>query len=191
MEDEFWLWVSSWALFITKPSDINPDYSDDGYVLPPLDVRWHEIPIHYGDSVDRDGQMELFTQASTGLKEAAKIKRESIDARVEKMKEIVDSSPEEHFILWHDQEAERHAIKKVLPETVDIYGSMDYDLREQRVIDFPMARQGYLPPRSQSVVQDVTSSGFVTGRYLLVLIMSSMTSYRLCTGVTGSCSRTQ
>lgn len=136
MEDEFWLWVSSWALFITKPSDLNPDYSDDGYVLPPLDVRWHEIPIHYGDSVDRDGQMELFTQASTGLKEAAKIKRESIDARVEKMKEIVDSSPEDHFILWHDQEAERHAIKKVLPETVDIYGSMDYDIREQRVIDF-------------------------------------------------------
>ena len=136
MEDEFWLWVSSWALFITKPSDTNPDYSDDGYVLPPLDVRWHEIPIHYGDSVDRDGQMELFTQASTGLKEAAKIKRESIDARVEKMKEIVDSSPEDNFILWHDQEAERHAIKKALPETVDIYGSMDYDLREQRVIDF-------------------------------------------------------
>lgn len=64
MEDEFWLWVSSWALFITKPSDLNPDYSDDGYVLPPLDVRWHEIPIHYGDSVDRDGQMELFTQAN-------------------------------------------------------------------------------------------------------------------------------
>ncbi len=30
MEDEFWLWVSSWALFITKPSDINPDYFRDG-----------------------------------------------------------------------------------------------------------------------------------------------------------------
>ena len=52
------------------------------------------------------------------------------------MKEIVDDSPEEHFIIWHDQEAERHAIKKALPETVDIYGSMDYDIREQRVIDF-------------------------------------------------------
>ncbi len=136
MEDEFWLWVSSWALFITKPSDLNPDYSDNGYDLPPLDVRWHEIPVHYGDTVDKDGQMELFTQASAGLKEAAKVKRESINERVEKMREIVDSSPDDHFILWHDQEAERHAIKKALPETVDIYGSMDYDLREQRVIDF-------------------------------------------------------
>lgn len=28
MEDEFWMWVSSWALFITKPSDLNPVYSD-------------------------------------------------------------------------------------------------------------------------------------------------------------------
>ena len=38
MEDEFWLWVSSWALFITKPSDVNSGYSDEGYVLPPLEV---------------------------------------------------------------------------------------------------------------------------------------------------------
>lgn len=136
MEDEFWLWISSWALFVTKPSDLNPAYSDDGYDLPPLEVRWHEIPVHYGDAVERDGQMALFNEAAAGLKEAAKIKRESIDQRVGKMKEIVEASPEDHFVLWHDLEAERHAIKKALPETVDIYGSMDYDVREQRVIDF-------------------------------------------------------
>lgn len=140
MEDEFWLWVSSWALFITKPSDINPDYSDDGYVLPPLDVRWHEISIHYGDTADKDGQVQLFTEAAEGLKEAAAVKRDSIDARVAKMQEIVGASPEDHFLLWHDLENERHAIKKALPETVDIYGSMDYDLREQRVIDFSEGR---------------------------------------------------
>lgn len=136
MEDEFWLWVSSWALFVTKPSDLNPDYSDVGYDLPPLDVRWHEIPIHYGDTADRDGQMQLFQEAAEGLKEAAAVKRDSIDIRVQKMKEIVDASPDDHFLLWHDLESERHAIKKALPETVDIYGAMDYEMREQRVIDF-------------------------------------------------------
>lgn len=136
MEDEFWLWVSSWALFVTKPSDLNPDYSDAGYDLPPLDVRWHEIPIHYGDTADKDGQMQLFQEAAEGLKEAAAVKRDSIDIRVQKMKEIVDASPDDHFLLWHDLESERHAIKKALPETVDIYGSMDYETREQRVIDF-------------------------------------------------------
>lgn len=136
MEDEFWLWVSSWALFITKPSDLNPNYSDDGYDLPPLDVRWHELPVHYGDAEEKGGQIALFREAAEGLKEAAQVKRESIDARVAEMKRIVEESPDDNFLLWHDLENERHAIKKVLPETVDIYGSQDYDLREQRVIDF-------------------------------------------------------
>lgn len=71
MEDEFWMWVSSWALFITKPSDLNPVYSDEGYDLPPLDVRWHELPVHYGDTADKDGQIQLFQEADEGLKEAA------------------------------------------------------------------------------------------------------------------------
>lgn len=140
MEDEFWLWVSSWALFVTKPSDLNPEYSDDGYVLPPLEVRWHELPIHYGDTADKDGQMQLFKEAAAGLKEAADVKRESIEARVKKMQEIVKEAPEEHFLLWHDLEAERHAIKTAMPETVDIYGSQDYELRERRVIDFSEGR---------------------------------------------------
>lgn len=140
MEDEFWLWVSSWALFITKPSDLNQKYSDDGYVLPALEVRWHELPVHYGDASDKDGQMSLFTEAAAGLKQAAEVKRNSIEQRVQKMKEIVENSPDDRFVLWHDQEAERHAIKQALPDTVDIYGAQDYDIREKRVVDFSEGR---------------------------------------------------
>lgn len=140
MEDEFWLWVSSWALFISKPSDINQDYSDDGYVLPPLEVKWHELPTRYGETEDKNGQISLFEEAAAGLKEAAHVKKESIDQRVEKMKEIVDASPGDHFVLWHDLESERHAIKKAIPDVVEIYGSQDYDIREQRVIDFSQGK---------------------------------------------------
>lgn len=135
MEDEFWMWVSSWALFITKPSDLNQIYSDDGYVLPALDLRFHELNAIDRNSADKDGQLKLFT-AATSLKDAAKVKRDSIDLRVAKMKEIVNSDPEAHFILWHDLENERHVIKKALPESVEIYGSMDIDEREKRLIDF-------------------------------------------------------
>lgn len=56
--------------------------------------------------------MQLFQEAAEGLKEAATVKRDSIDIRVQKMKEIVDASPDDHFLLWHDLESERHAIKK-------------------------------------------------------------------------------
>lgn len=140
MEDEFWLWVSSWALFITKPSDLDPNYSDEGYELPPLKVNWNELPISYGDAEEKNGQLALFSEAAAGLKEAAQVKRDSISQRVAKMKEIVDASPGEHFVLWHDLESERHAIKAALPETVEIYGSQDYDIREQRVIDFSQGK---------------------------------------------------
>lgn len=135
METEFWMRLSSWALFVTKPSDLNPSFSDQGYDLPQLEVVWHELPIPYGEKQERDGQMVLF-QNTAGLKEEAETKRESITARVAEMKKIVEESPEDHFVLWHDLEAERNAIKKALPETVDIYGSQDLEIREHRVIDF-------------------------------------------------------
>ena len=135
--------MSSWALFITKPSDVDPKYSDKGYDLPPLIVNWHEIPVEYGKAEDKDGQMSLFTEAAAGLKEAAKVKGESIEARVNKMKELINASPKDHFVIWHDREAERHAIKKALPEVVDIYGSQDYEEREKRVIDFSEGRTKY------------------------------------------------
>ena len=134
-EVEFWLWMSSWALFITKPSDLG--YSDDGYDLPPMEIRYHEIPTdHSGAGSERDGQGKIFRDAALGLKDAAREKRESINERVRKMTEIVQNNPDDHFILWHDLEAERHAIKKALPESVEIYGNQDYEIREKRVIDF-------------------------------------------------------
>lgn len=136
MREEFWLWVSSWALFMQRPSDLNPAYSDEGYDLPPFEVRWHELPIEYGKTTDRNGQFILFPDAAGGLSDAAKVKRESIDRRVEKARQIVDASPEDHFILWHSLEDERKAIKKAMPEAVEIYGSLDMDLREQRTLDF-------------------------------------------------------
>lgn len=154
-EEEFWLWVSSWALFITKPSDIKPDYSDEGYVLPPLQVNWHEIPIEYGKAQDRNGQMKLFNDASVNLQEEARIKRDSADVRVAKMKEIVESAPdEEHFLIWHDTNGERDAIRKALPESVYITGTMDYDIREQRVMDFSNGKT-----RIFSTKKEISGSG--------------------------------
>lgn len=135
-EEEFWLWMSSWALFVSKPSDLNPNYSDDGYDLPDLEVRWHELPAKYMSNYDKDGQMLLFNEAAQGLKEAAQVKRESVEKRIEEMKRIIEESPEDHFLIWHDTDKERDAIRKAIPEVEYITGTMDMDLREKKVIDF-------------------------------------------------------
>ena len=132
-EDEFWTWLSTWALFINKPSDLG--YGDEGYDLPPLKINFHCLKPR-DIYIDRDGQYQMVKDVSMSLQECAREKRESIDARVAKAKEIIDSEPDNKFIIWHDLEAERKAIKKAIPGVVDIYGSQDYDIRERRTVDF-------------------------------------------------------
>lgn len=136
-EEEFWLWVSSWAVFVSKPSDVNPTYSDEGYDLPELKINYHRLAVSKDElSVDKFGQSKLFDEATASLQDEAKIKRESISQRVAEAAKIIAENPEDSFIIWHDLEEERHEIKRQIPNVVDIYGSMDIDLRERRVIDF-------------------------------------------------------
>lgn len=135
MAKEFWFWLSTWAMFVQFPSDLG--YDDAGYDLPETKIFYHEVKSGEVERIDkRDGQSLMFGDASLSLQDASKEKRSSLDNRIEKMTEILNDNPDDHFIIWHDQEIERHAIKKAVPGVVDIYGSLDLDTREQRVIDF-------------------------------------------------------
>ena len=134
-EREFWMWVSSWAVFVQYPSDLG--YSDEGYNLPDLEVVYHEVPTDYSQAgEDRDGQALMFTDMALGLGAAAREKRDSLQSRVEKTKEIIDASTEDHFLVWHDLETERQAIQQAIPEAVSVWGSQDLEEREKRIIDF-------------------------------------------------------
>lgn len=144
MEHEFWMWVTSWALFLQRPSDLG--YSDEGYELPPIEVVWHQVPAAAPaeHKYDRDGRGALFRDASMGVQAAAAEKRESIPARVAKMREILDEAPGQRFLLWHDLEAERHAIAAAVPAAVSVWGSQDLEERERTIIDFSEGRIPYL-----------------------------------------------
>ena len=135
-EREFWIWCASWGLFLQKPSDLG--YSDEGYSLPPLEVRYHRLQTDLtAAGCEPNGQMKLMRDAAFGLRDAAREKRESIAARVAEAKRIIDEAPaDEHFVIWHDLEAERHALTAALPECVDIHGTMDLEERERRVEAF-------------------------------------------------------
>lgn len=147
-EKEFWLWMSSWALFITKPSDLG--YSDEGYDLPEMEIIYHMVKVNHDTAgVDRDGQGKMFRDAALGLKDAAKEKRDTLEDRVQKMTEIISDDPDSNYIIWHDLEAERHAICKAVPQAVDVFGSQDYDIREQRIIDFSEGRIKYLATKPE------------------------------------------
>ena len=150
MEREFWMWISSWAVFLNRPSDLG--YSDEGYDLPPLKVHWHRVEIDHMKKIRidrRNGQMEFFHDAARSLPDAAREKRETIPLRVAKMLEIVNAEPEKSFILWHHLEDERKAIQQALPEAVAIWGEQDIETREQSVIDFSDGKIKYFATKPE------------------------------------------
>ena len=138
-EKEFWLWVASWGLFVQKPSDLG--HSDDGYELPEMEIHWHEIPDEHNDAgFNFRGQGLLLKEQAVGIVQSAREKRESLPKRIEKMMEIRSIDPDAHRIIWHDLEAERHAIKKAIPDCVLVYGSQDDETKAKNIIDFSDGR---------------------------------------------------
>jgi hypothetical protein len=126
MEGEFWDWLASWSCFLQKPSDLG--YSDDGYDMPGLRVHWERVPVDHKKAwtmVDSWGQHQLFLDKSAGLADLAEVKRSTIISRIAKAKEIIEANPGDNFILWHDIEAERRVIQKVIPGVQVIYGTQD------------------------------------------------------------------
>ncbi|MBB4859682.1 hypothetical protein HNO88_003011 [Novosphingobium chloroacetimidivorans] len=146
-EDEFWLWMNSWAVFLQRPSDLG--FSDEGYDLPKVIVRWHEVKtdIAGGTETDNFGQAALFRDKAVGVVGASREKRRTLDARVAKVAEIMAEDPDDHFLLWHDLEDERRALEKL--EGVEaVFGSQDLDDREEivrRFADGELARLAAKP----------------------------------------------
>jgi DNA modification methylase len=128
-EEEFWLWLNSWAVFLQRPSDLG--FDDAGYDLPPLTVRWHSVQANLAAAgVESNGQGRLIRDAAMGVTQAAREKRDTLGGRVGKAAEIVAAAPADHFILWHDLEDERRAIEGALPGAESVYGSQELDQRE-------------------------------------------------------------
>lgn len=150
--DDFWLWVSSWCIAITSPSDIGYNY--DGFELPKLNLHWVEVkmdkPVEAGK--DREGQYRAFADSRTDLSAAARIKRASIDVRLNKAIEILNQYQDKHFILWHHLNDERKALNKAF-KNIDGYGDISGDtnlqVREKHVVDFTKGNLKYLATKPE------------------------------------------
>lgn len=151
-EREFWLWVSSWAIFITKPSDLG--YSDEGYDLPELEVTWHRI-TSASDKINKDdsGQVQAFADVAADLAACAKVKRESITERVKAMKDIIDADdPYKHWLIWHHLEAERVAIENTQlsgPAIVTVFGKQPDELKDELLSAFAKGEIKYLATKPE------------------------------------------
>lgn len=149
-EREFWLWVSTWALFLTKPSDLG--YPDDGYKLPKL--RVHEEIVSVDNStagMERDGQVRMFREAALGLQEASKERRDNMSAKIDRVLEIINrpENKNDHFLIWHDLEDERRELCRRIEGCKAVYGSQDDAEADKVIEDFKGGRLKYLAAKPE------------------------------------------
>lgn len=136
-EREFWLWLNTWAAFLSSPADLGHDAT--GYDLPPLEAHWHEISVdHALAGEERDGQGLLYRGGSLDLQGAALEKRRTLTDRVAQLAAIVDEHRDDgQIVLWCHLNDEQHAIERALDGLgitySSIYGALDPDEAERRL----------------------------------------------------------
>lgn len=117
---------------VRKPSDLG--FDDSLYNLPPLFVNEH----HVETSAEATTGMLFALEAET-MSERRDARRASLEQRVAACAERVNDS-RHPWVVWCDLNAEGDALRKAIPDAVEIRGSDDTDTKESRLVDFAAGR---------------------------------------------------
>lgn len=126
----FWSWVASWARCVGKPSDLG--FSDEGFDLPPLNIHQHVVETDL--TAGADGM--LFRIPDTSATSIHKEKRLTANDRAQKIAELVRAEPNEPWMIWVETDYDADAITALLPEAVEVRGSMKPETKEERLDAF-------------------------------------------------------
>lgn len=126
-EGVFWNWLCSWAALVRMPSDLG--YPDDGYILPPLTVHSTEV-----EGIPSPGW--LVPVVAQTLSERREARQATVDQRVAAAAAIVNSEPDEAWLVWCDLNRESEALTRAIPGAVEVRGSQPHEEKEARILAF-------------------------------------------------------
>lgn len=126
-EIDFWDFVSTWAVMLSKPSDIG--FDNKGYELPPLNVK-EEFVI-----TDKRNNGKLFNDVAVSATEFHKELRATYKLRLDKVAEIVKNS-NENFIIWVGHDEEGKYLREILPEAIEVKGSDSKQYKKEKLLGF-------------------------------------------------------
>lgn len=107
-------WMATWAQAARRPSDLG--FSDAGYELPPL-----HIEAEYVKAEITPGEGQLFAADLGGVSGRSKVRRQTMDARVERAAELADDGNQ--WIIWTGLNPEADACAKAIDGAVNVEGS--------------------------------------------------------------------
>ena len=128
-KSEFWKWVCSWAVMISKPSDLG--YCDGDFTLPQLKI--HNITTSVMESESAAGL--LFRLPASTLSERQKERKLTISDRADECARIV-ASDSGQWVIWCNLNDEAKAIINAIPDAVEVSGSHSDEIKTERMLGF-------------------------------------------------------
>lgn len=123
-EDKFWEWVTTWAVMIDNPSNLGYDIK---FELPELNVQ--DIVLKTHEETDT-----LVPTVALTLNERREARRNSLEDRLSKAKELVKDTNEQ-FLIWCDFNYESEILKKEL-KGIEVKGSDTPEHKESSMLGF-------------------------------------------------------
>ena len=124
----FYQFIGTWAIMLNKPIDIG--FEMTGYNLPSLNLIEKQI------TTPRRDNGSLFNDAIISATNFNAELRLTKKERLDEVVSIVNSRPDENFIIWIKQNEEGEMLKKLLPEAVEVKGSDSNEWKEKHLLGF-------------------------------------------------------
>jgi DNA modification methylase len=135
--EDFWRWVSSWAVCISSPADLG--YDDSAFTLPPLQHHLHMLD---SDACPPPAGF-MFHTGSVSTTGVHNVKRATAAERAAKAAELV-SAKAGPWLVWCDTDYEADALLEAIPDAVDVRGSQPLETKEERLAAFSAGQIGCL-----------------------------------------------
>ena len=124
----FYQFIVTWAIMLNKPQDIG--FVMDGYNLPSLNLIENQIVT------DKRDNGRLFNDAiisATNFNQELRLTRKQ---RLDEVVRIVNSKPDENFIIWIKQNEEGEQLRRMIPNSVEVRGSDSNEYKEKHLLGF-------------------------------------------------------
>jgi DNA modification methylase len=134
-ESDFWQFVLSWAIAIDNPKTFGFDGS--GYNLPEVNYIEELIEV-------QSDKTDLFGEAIVSATDLHQELKASFDERVKSALAIIESKPNDQFLIWTLSNHEADYLQKSIPQSVNVKGSDSPERKAEMLNGFGEGNVKYL-----------------------------------------------
>lgn len=157
-EEDFWRWMASWAICISKPSDLGDEFTHEDFTLPELLIHEHIVG---SDTAPKGHLINPGRKVSATNKHQEK--RASLEGRCRVMADLAKSVGSEPFAMWCETDYEADCILKCLGVrgdgrddlggVVEVRGSHSNALKHERL-------QAFVSGKARVIITKASIAGF-------------------------------